>query len=147
MDIFEILKILATVTGMAYLVMQIFKDRYMWYVYIPSCAMLAIVMFHQKAWAFFALNVYFVIMGFRGLYLWRKEKPSSNAAASSGNRISSAFNQPIHVSRITPAILWTGVGIVALASPFLAHLLSKMGDPIPGWTRSGPCLAPLEHGG
>jgi len=118
MDIFEILQIFATVTGIIYLILQILHSRYMWYVYVPSCAALAACMFHQHTWAFFALNVYFVIMGCIGAYNWKKDESGNDSGK-------------IVINRLQRSEVLLALGILAVCIPLLAFVMTKTGDPHP----------------
>ena len=72
-----ILDIVATSLFVIYLVLQILHHKFMWYVYIPSCLAAAVTFFDSATWAFAALNVYYIVMGFVGIINWRKDAASA----------------------------------------------------------------------
>ena len=74
----DLLEIVATVTFVAYLVLQIMHSKWMWYLYIPSCICAALNFFNSATWAFAALNVYYIVMGFVGIYNWKKDSASAS---------------------------------------------------------------------
>jgi len=131
MDIFKILEIFAAVTGVVYLIMQIFQSRYMWYFYIPSVAALAACMFHQSAWAFFALNVYFVIMGFIGLKRWNADKGEKKQ----GEKDQIVMNRMKKQEYLIAAL------ILAVCIPLLGFVLGKSGDQYPWLDAIGTSLS------
>ena len=115
----SILDITATVLFVAYLVLQIYHSKYMWYLYIPSCIAAAITFFDSATWAFAALNIYYITMGFIGIYRWRKD--ASVAAAHKGYVLN-------HLTRKTLII---SIVITVIGIPVLYFVLKALDDPNP----------------
>ncbi len=115
----EILEIIATVTFVIYLVLQILHSRYMWYLYIPSCICAAINFFNSATWAFAALNLYYIAMGFVGIINWRKD----NDAQVEGSTI------PLH--KLGWKTLNVSIVICIAGIPALYFLLRWLDDPNP----------------
>ena len=117
----DILEIVATVTFVCYLVLQIMHSRWMWYLYIPSCICAALNFFNSATWAFAALNVYYIVMGFVGIYNWRKD------ASSAGEDHSGA----IILNSLTRKELYLSLAIVVAGIPALFFGLRALDDPNP----------------
>lgn len=115
----EILEIIATSTFVIYLVLQVLHSRFMWYFYIPSCICAALNFFNSATWAFAALNIYYVVMGFVGIVRWRRD---SGIAVDDGKIV--LHKLPANV------LTWSAVGVAA-ATPALFFLLRALGDPNP----------------
>lgn len=119
-QIADILEIVATLTFVAYLVLQIMHSKWMWYLYIPSCICAALNFFNSATWAFAALNVYYIVMGFVGIYNWKKDSAAANEATSG-----------IILNRLPRKTLLVSVAMVAAGIPALYFLLQALNDPNP----------------
>ncbi|MCR5518870.1 MAG: nicotinamide riboside transporter PnuC [Bacteroidales bacterium] len=120
-QIADILEIVATVTFVLYLVLQIMHSKWMWYLYIPSCICAALNFFNSATWAFAALNVYYIVMGFVGIYNWKKDSANANSEAASG----------IILNRLPKKTFIISVAMVVLGIPALYFLLQDLNDPNP----------------
>lgn len=125
MDIVEILQIFTLVTGVIYMVMQIFQHRLMWYVDLLTLAgAVAMALLYRQdgvwapLWAQVALNSYFIIMAVMGIFRWRTIK---NVAAA----------HKIHVVVMDRKIKFVALGIILAATPAIWKLLSITNDPYP----------------
>ena len=92
----------------------------MWYVYIPSCIAAAITFFDSATWAFAALNVYYIVMGFVGIFNWRRD-----AAAASEHK---GF---IILGKLTPKVIRISLAITVIGIPALYFILGALDDPNP----------------
>lgn len=116
----EILEIVATVTFVIYLILQIFHSRYMWYLYIPSCICAALNFFNSGTWAFAALNLYYIAMGVVGIIQWKKDKDSQQVEGST---------IPLHKLGWNTLNISVVISIVGI--PALYFLLRWLNDPNP----------------
>ncbi len=119
-QIADILEIVATLTFVAYLVLQIMHSKWMWYLYIPSCICAALNFFNSATWAFAALNVYYIVMGFVGIYNWKKDSAAANETTSG-----------IILNRLPRKTLLVSIAMVAAGIPALYFLLQALNDPNP----------------
>lgn len=115
----KILEIVATVTFVAYLVLQIMHSRWMWILYIPSCVCAALNFFNSATWAFGALNIYYVTMGFIGIYHWKKDSVHELEEGA-------ILLHKLGWKHLNISVVITIVGI-----PLLYFLLKGMNDPNP----------------
>ena len=92
----------------------------MWYVYIPSCLAAAITFFDSATWAFAALNVYYIVMGFVGIFNWRKDAASAEEHKGF-----------IILNKMSPRILKISIAIAVIGIPALYFILGALDDPNP----------------
>lgn len=115
-----ILDIVATSLFVIYLVLQILHHKFMWYVYIPSCLAAAVTFFDSATWAFAALNVYYIVMGFVGIINWRKDAASAEEHKGF-----------ILLNKMSPKVLKISIAIAVIGIPALYFILDALDDPNP----------------
>ncbi len=113
MDIIEIIEIIALVSGVPYIVLEVLQKNGMWYFGIATGFACAYSFAVQHLWSNMALNIYYVVMSFWGLYQWRKDSRTLRESAS-GKEAS------VHLGRLDASTaLWSTVifigGTVSLA--------------------------------
>ena len=121
----DILEIVATVTFVCYLVLQIMHSKWMWYLYIPSCICAALNFFNSATWAFAALNVYYIIMGFVGIYTWRRD---AGAHVQGDNK---PEEKSIPLNRLPRKTFLISAAMALAGIPLLFFLLRALDDPNP----------------
>ena len=117
----EILSYTSSTLFVIYLVLQIFKHKAMWNVYIPSCFAAIITFLDSATWAFAALNVYYVAMGIVGIKNYR------NVAASAVNEDPNR----ILLNKLTKRDLLIAIGLTIVGIPALYFLLTYLQDHTP----------------
>ena len=120
-QIADVLEIVATLTFVAYLVLQIMHSKWMWYLYIPSCICAALNFFNSATWAFAALNVYYIVMGFVGIYNWKKDRTNASEDHHNG----------IILNRLPRKTFLISLAMVLLGIPALYFILQALDDPNP----------------
>lgn len=73
MDIIQAIEIFAFVTGVAYVLLEILQKNAMWVVGFLTAAACAYSFAVQHSWGMMALNIYYFVMSFIGLWRWRKD--------------------------------------------------------------------------
>lgn len=117
----QILSYTSSVLFVIYLVLQIFKHRAMWNVYIPSCFAAIITFLDSATWAFAALNVYYVVMGIVGIRNYR------NVAASAANE----DPDRILLNKLTRRDFLIAICLTIAGIPALYFLLTYLQDHTP----------------
>ena len=117
----EILSYTSSILFVIYLVLQIFKHKAMWNVYIPSCFAAIITFLDSATWAFAALNVYYVAMGIVGIKNYR------NVAASAVNE----DPDRILLNKLPKRDLLIAIGLTIVGIPALYFLLTYLQDHTP----------------
>lgn len=96
MDLIGAIEIFATLTGVAYVVLEILQKNAMWVVGILTGAACAYSFAVQHLWASMGLNIYYVGMSVWGIIQWKKDSAASGGA--------------LHLGTLTRGvILWSAV--------------------------------------
>jgi len=118
MDIFKIIEILSLVTGVVFMTLQVFQNRWMWYVELLTAAASLTVALHNHLWAASLINIYYMVMSVVGIFSWKKiEKEGSTT--------------DIHIVRLSPRIILLGALFFLVGSFGLYFLLKTTSDPAP----------------
>lgn len=121
---YNIVQIISLVSGIVYMVMQIFQHRWMWYMNLVTCiTALAVTLFNSESgvwaplWAQVLLNAYFIAMSFVGIFTWK------GLEEKSGDKL--------HIVPLgrKKAVLTIAAGVIG--TPLLCLLLSLTNDPEP----------------
>lgn len=100
MELNTILEILAVIFGLTYLILLIKEQKICWYFGIAG-SLLSIFLFYKiKLYSEAILYVYYVIIGFYGLWLWTRNSSNSNKMQVTNNSI----NQNL-------ALIGVGIGL------------------------------------
>ena len=114
MDIIQAIEIFATVTGVAYVVLEIFQKNAMWVVGILTGAACAYSFGVQHLWASMGLNIYYVGASLWGLWQWKRDSVRSEGE--------------IHLGSISPKVLIASALLVAAGTAVLSYALVPLGD-------------------
>ena len=115
MDVIRIIEIFALVTGIAYVVLEIFQKNAMWVVGILTGAACAYSFAVQQSWGMMGLNLYYIVMSVIGLVQWRKD------GAAVGEDV-------VHLRPLPKkTALWSAVAFV-LGSLVLIWVFRALGD-------------------
>jgi len=110
----QLIELLAALTGVAYVVLEILQKNAMWVVGIVTGAACAVSFAAQHVWASMGLNVYYVVVSVIGLVHWRRD----GAAVGEGE---------IHLNPLSKkTALWSAVAFV-LGSLAFMQLLRLLG--------------------
>ncbi len=123
-EIARYLEIFATFTFIAFLVLQVLHSKYMWYLYIPSCIAAALNFFDSQTWAFASLNIYYIVMGFIGIYSWRKD----SGKLKEGEELPKG---KIALNRLDRKTALIALAMAVVGVPALFFLLRFLDDPNP----------------
>lgn len=110
----QLIELLAALTGVAYVVLEILQKNAMWVVGIVTGVACAVSFGAQHVWASMGLNVYYVVVSVIGLVQWRRD----GAAVGEGD---------IHLNPLSKkTALWSAVAFV-LGSLAFMQLLRLLG--------------------
>ncbi|MCI1640093.1 MAG: nicotinamide riboside transporter PnuC [Bacteroidales bacterium] len=124
----EFMDIFTLVTGIIYLVLEIRQKNFMWVVGIITGAAASAVFLFRGLYASMALNIYYVLVSFWGLYCWRRDSGMAEAGAADA---ASSGNDKIHINRLPLKTVLISLGIF-LACVFPAiFFLKSIDDPMP----------------
>ncbi len=120
MDIIKIIEIFALATGVPYIVLEVLQKNSMWYFGIATGLACAYSFAVQHIWSNMALNLYYVVMSFWGLYQWRK-------ASRALKEDISGQAATVHLGRMSKATaLWSAVIFIG-GTVLLVWLLRALG--------------------
>ncbi len=120
MDIIKIIEIFALVTGVPYIVLEVLQKNSMWYFGIATGLTCAYSFAVQHLWSNMALNLYYVVMSFWGLYQWRK------ASRALGESVQGQ-EATVHLGRMSASTaLWSAVIFIG-GTVLLVWLLRALG--------------------
>ena len=95
----SILEIFTLITGLIYIILEIRQKNFMWVVGILTSLASMAVFYRQGLYASFALNPYYLVTAFIGLWQWGKDK----------KKVMTEDNKAIHLNRLD----WKTVAISA----------------------------------
>lgn len=116
----KLIEILTLVSGIIYMILEIRQKNFMWVVGIITSLAAMYVSFCQGVYASFALNTYYLVTSFIGLWHWRRDKVILQAES----------DDTVHLNRLTRSSVLIGalvalVGVFALT--FGMEQLAKLG--------------------
>lgn len=143
----DFMQIFTLVTGVIYIFLEIRQKNFMWIVGIVTSLAAMWVFFRQNLYASFALNTYYLITAFVGLYQWRKAKAVlRHSAASSESAIParphltdssddvrhapSSESDVIHLNRLSFKTVAVSALIAVAGIFFLSWIMSLLENPM-----------------
>lgn len=127
-NIITAIEILAFITGLGYIVLEIMQKNAMWLIGILTGAACAFSFGVQHLYASMSLNIYYVLVSFWGLYQWRKDSTamtSSHSTPKVATVIKDNAETPLHLSHISPRTLIIS-GVAMLIGTMLLILLLRV---------------------
>lgn len=106
-----ILEISALVTGVLYIILEIRQKSFMWVLGIFTSLTSMWLFFTKGAYASFALNAYYLITAFIGLWQWRKDKKGEDH---------------IYIRKMSPATAAAGIAVTIILTLTLSWGMDLM---------------------
>ncbi len=119
------MQIFTLVTGVIYIVLEIRQKSSMWLVGIATSLAAMWVFFRQGLYASFALNTYYLITSFIGLWQWgrdRKKLDHANAHEEGGSAV--------HLNRLNRSTVIISALVVAAGTWGLAQIMELLENPM-----------------
>ncbi len=114
----NILEIFSLVTGVVFIIMQIFQHKWMWYFQIATSTAAMIVAIDGRIWAFALLNLYFIAMAVLGIFRWREAEQKVGKGS-------------IHIARFSRKAIPVSASVVFIGGPAVYFILAGTNDPAP----------------
>ena len=108
----DMMEIFTLVTGVIYIILEIRQKNLMWLVGILTSVAAMWVFFRQGLYASFALNTYYLVTSFIGLWQWSRDKKK---LVSDGDRI--------HLNRLTAKTVAVSAVVMVLGTFGLVELM------------------------
>ena len=119
----NVIEIFTLVTGVIYIILEIRQKNFMWVIGVLTSVAAMWVFFRQGLYASFALNTYYLVTAFIGLWQWSKDK---KLVAEGGSDIV-AEAQPqgdrIHLNRLTAKTVAVSAVVMVLGTFGLVELM------------------------
>ena len=108
----DMMEIFTLVTGVIYIILEIRQKNLMWLVGVLTSVAAMWVFFRQGLYASFALNTYYLVTSFIGLWQWSRDK---KRLVSDGDRI--------HLNRLTVKTVAVSAVVMVLGTFGLVELM------------------------
>lgn len=108
----DMMEIFTLVTGVIYIILEIRQKNLMWLVGVLTSVAAMWVFFRQGLYASFALNTYYLVTSFIGLWQWSRDK---KRLVSDGDRI--------HLNRLTVKTVTVSAVVMVLGTFGLVELM------------------------
>ena len=118
------MEIFTLVTGVIYIILEIRQKNFMWVIGVLTSVAAMWVFFRQGLYASFALNTYYLVTAFIGLWQWSRDK--KKLVAEGGSDVV-AEAQPegdrIHLNRLTAKTVVASAVVMVLGTFGLVELM------------------------
>ena len=121
----DFMEMFTLVTGVIYIVLEIRQKNFMWVIGVLTSLAAMWVFLRQGLYASFALNTYYLITAFIGLWQWgRDKKKVSHETEASGNK------DAIHLNRLTIKTVAISAVVSVVGIFGLAWLMEMLENPM-----------------
>lgn len=114
----DFMQIFTLVTGILYIIFEIRQKNIMWIVGVITSLAAMWVFFRQGLYASFALNTYYLVTSFVGLWQWSKDKKKVQE------------NESIHLNRLTLPVVLVSLAISVVGVVLLAEFMVLLENPM-----------------
>ncbi|MBO5108045.1 MAG: nicotinamide mononucleotide transporter [Bacteroidales bacterium] len=119
------MEIFTLVTGVIYIILEIRQKNFMWVVGILTSVAAMWVFFRQGLYASFALNAYYLVTSFIGLWQWGRAKmmlKQTDDAPGQGD--------DIHLNRLTLKIIAVSALVTVAGTFVLSEVMAALENPM-----------------
>ena len=120
----DFMEIFTLVTGVIYIILEIRQKNFMWVVGIATSIAAMWVFFRQGLYASFALNTYYLVTSFIGLWQWRRDRNRLEAA------VEAAGEETIHLNRLSWKTVAVSAAAVIAGTLALARVMVLLENPM-----------------
>lgn len=121
-NVISTIEILAFVTGIVYIVLEIMQKNAMWFIGILTGAACAFSFAVQHLYASMSLNLYYIMVSVWGLYEWRKASKAVNIKDNAATD-----NAPLHLAHISRKALIVSALVMCFGTMLLIIALKLLG--------------------
>ncbi len=121
------MEIFTLVTGVIYIILEIRQKNFMWVVGVFTSLAAMWVFFRQGLYASFALNTYYLITAFIGLWQWGKDKKKISSSEGDGSHDAIHLNRlPMRTAVISAIVAAAGIFALAWVMELLENPMSYL---------------------
>ena len=119
------MEIFTLVTGVIYIILEIRQKNFMWVVGILTSVAAMWVFFRQGLYASFALNAYYLVTSFIGLWQWGRAKMMLKQTDDTPGQ-----GDDIHLNRLTLKTIAVSALVVAAGTFVLSEVMAALENPM-----------------
>lgn len=119
------MEIFTLVTGVIYIILEIRQKNFMWVVGILTSVAAMWVFFRQGLYASFALNAYYLVTSFIGLWQWGRAKMMLKQTDDAPGQ-----SDDIHLNRLTLKTIAVSALVVVAGTFVLSEVMAALENPM-----------------
>ena len=119
------IEIFTLITGVIYIILEIRQKNSMWLVGVLTSLAAMLVFFRQGLYGSFALNTYYLITSFIGIWQWNKDKRKLGEADGVA-----ADKDTVHLNRLTIKVMLVSTVVLVAGTLGLAQIMTIFENPM-----------------
>ena len=119
------IEIFTLITGVIYIILEIRQKNSMWLVGVLTSLAAMLVFFRQGLYGSFALNTYYLITSFIGIWQWSKDKRKLGEADGVA-----ADKDTVHLNRLTIKVMLVSTVVLVAGTLGLAQIMTIFENPM-----------------
>lgn len=119
------IEIFTLITGVIYIILEIRQKNSMWLVGVLTSLAAMLVFFRQGLYASFALNTYYLITSFIGIWQWSRDKKKLGEIEGVNNG-----EGTVHLNKLTLKVVLMSAFALVAGTSVLAQLMAVFENPM-----------------
>lgn len=119
------IEIFTLITGVIYIILEIRQKNSMWLVGVLTSLAAMLVFFRQGLYASFALNTYYLITSFIGIWQWSRDKKKLGEIEGVNND-----EGTVHLNKLTLKVVLMSAFALVAGTSVLAQLMAVFENPM-----------------
>ena len=119
------IEIFTLITGVIYIILEIRQKNSMWLVGVLTSLAAMLVFFRQGLYGSFALNTYYLITSFIGIWQWNKDKRKLGETDGVA-----ADKDTVHLNRLTIKVILVSTVVLVAGTLGLAQIMTIFENPM-----------------
>ena len=119
----NVMEIFTLVTGVIYIILEIRQKNLMWLIGVLTSVAAMWVFYRQGLYASFALNTYYLVTAFIGLWQWSRDKKKLDAEGLTSDAVTQQEGDRIHLNRLTVRTVVVSAVAMVLGTLGLVELM------------------------
>ena len=119
----NVMEIFTLVTGVIYIILEIRQKNLMWLIGVLTSVAAMWVFYRQGLYASFALNTYYLVTAFIGLWQWSRDKKKLAVDGLASDAVTQQEGDRIHLNRLTVRTVVVSAVVMVLGTLGLVELM------------------------
>ena len=119
------IEIFTLITGVIYIILEIRQKNSMWLVGVLTSLAAMLVFFRQALYGSFALNTYYLITSFIGIWQWSKDKRRLGEIEGV-----TEDKDSVHLNKLTVKVMLISAAVLVAGTLVLAQLMTVFENPM-----------------